>query len=208
MDFRHQVLSSPMVNLDLLKSCKLFWQMYACVQCILFIFIPNSSQTHSPHPPTQFCVLFFFNHQVRFVLPIYSWMCGLPLEHNGPTWAQCLPQIDFPFPSNYPLLVVSQLGETSCPHPSLCCKFIWPEQPLALCELSSFLRVHMCNCPDMSGRHCFLGVICYWLLLFIYWLFYSFAIDSYSLSPRGKEFDKDILFRAEYSKVSHCPHIV
>lgn len=52
--------------------------------CILNIFIPLLYFMSNPQPhsiPTQPYVLILLAHQAPLVLPIYSQVCGHPLEH-------------------------------------------------------------------------------------------------------------------------------
>lgn len=58
------------------------------------------------------CLLFFFksNPSVQFVLPIYSWVWGLPLEHDWANMGATVLKKTLSFPRRHQMSIVPHLG--------------------------------------------------------------------------------------------------
>ena len=109
------------------------------VKCVLIIFAsrPNFSQIHtlplSPTHRTLYPLPFFSEiHEVQCVLPIYSWVCGLPLKPGQPTRSYILKE-NWLFLSATisPQLVVSLQTHVPCP----CWDFVVIAQAHMLCAV-------------------------------------------------------------------------
>lgn len=99
-------------KLIVLIFCNFYWNLHRMYAVSIFSFF-NYSMIH-----------FAFLHTPKLVLLIYSWMCGLLLEHGWHTRGFSVNH-DYPCPRK--LSIVPQLGSgTPCPHSiSLMGLFIW-----------------------------------------------------------------------------------
>lgn len=109
----------------------------------------------------------------------------------------------FLFLSRQHLQVASGLGWDFCVHLLFAVLGSCPVWACAiLCMLSQSLRAHMCINPIVSGRHCLLEVTHH------LWLLQSVHLHLCIALRTSRSVDKQIPFRAECPKVSHCLHTV
>lgn len=76
-------LYQPLAFLDWLALFDLLSENVVQGARIMFSFFPWTPPRFIPSSAlTQLCILVFQSITCHFVLPQYSWMCGLPLEHG------------------------------------------------------------------------------------------------------------------------------
>lgn len=65
-----------------LRKCRKYFSVRSLMPFVLIIFtlLDSSKISPPPYPPNLVSHSPLPPHQVQFVLPIYSWMCSLPLE--------------------------------------------------------------------------------------------------------------------------------
>jgi hypothetical protein len=140
----------------------------------MFLFSENFINTHStfqsyspssPMPlrsmlsslPTQFCIFFviFKIYQAQFVLSIYSWMCGLPLECGWPSRTHILKE-NWPSPlsRSHKLSIVPHPGVGICVHlPSLCWDSVYLVHSVTTTFVSSYVQLFSCVQKIISLSH-------------------------------------------------------
>lgn len=141
------------INKWILWNINNFQEFYTmCSDCILPA-SPNSFQTHAlSYSPSLHPSL----HQGQLVPSRYSWMCGLPPERG--TYQGYTLRENWSFLSRQLTLANSSSarGRPLCQLPTPCWGLVCHGLTRVLCVLWQVLWVHMCGCPAVSGRHCFL----------------------------------------------------
>lgn len=117
-------------------------------------FLPNllSDNFLFPTHATLHPVFFSLIYQVQFVMIIYSWICGLPLECG---------QLSRGYLKKNRLVLSQKLSISNSSlamglhvHslPTPCWDLVCLEFAQVFCMLSELVRVHMCSCPDVFKR--------------------------------------------------------
>ena len=127
-------------------------------------------------------------------LKVMTWSTG------GLLGLVSLNKTDSPTPSSHQLSITPQLGLEVHTQLSLpCWAFAWLEFLKVLCRLLQMAWVHMCNCPAVSERQCFITIVHHlWLC--------SYSVPSAVMMAEpwlGMGGDADVPLRAEYFIVSY-----
>ena len=124
----------------------------------------------------------------------------MPWSTGGLLGTVSLNKTDSPTPSSHQLSMTPQMTlELHAQLPPPCWTIAWLELLKVLCRLLQMAWVHMCNCPAVSERQCFITIVHHlWLC--------SYSVPSAVMMAEpwlGMGWDADVPLRAEYFIVSY-----
>lgn len=164
---------------------------------------PNFSHIH-PHLSTHIILIFF----IYFLTSSQCLCCSIvmsvrpALKCDHPTKGQIIKEI-WVF-SQQLWNANSSSARRKNPRPPPCWDFVWLKLAGVLCMLSQSLCAHMCKCPTVCRRHCFLVVIHYpWLLQPGHHML-SFTGNPV---PLWEWFNIDLSFKDKHFAVSYSLHV-
>lgn len=141
--FTHH-FSFPTLHISLLHHIILFcFSFFQALYNPLFIF--HTSWFYPYFPITQLLWV------LLFVLSLHSWVCGLLLQHGGPTRIHTLKGQGFILFQQLYIANSSTARGGTIHLPSLCQDFVWQELAQVLYSCGEFMGE---KCLPLSGKHC------------------------------------------------------
>lgn len=156
----------------------------ACIIYKVFCYIQSTLWTLPKSNPIFLPTQLYYLHtlQAQFLLPLYFWTYGFPVEYSWLTRGYNLKENWFSLSQWASIVNHSSTGKWDF----LSILPLHVEITHSMRRLSQPLWIHMCRCSVVFGRHCFLVVIqCHWLLT----LSASSIQWSISLGMRASEID-------------------
>lgn len=135
---------------------------------VLIVFTSPPQLLQDPRPS--------LTHQVQLLLPIHTWMCGLPLNCDQHTRATCLKTSLCQKLASVANSAPASDGNPWPPGLSECFDLGWFELAWGLCTLSQPLQLRMCSCGLVSWGRYFLVFVqgfLFWSSVSIYFYYWD-----------------------------------